>query len=241
MTSVDRVVVVVPARDEERLLPACLDSIREARRALVQRRPELGVEVMVVLDRCTDRSAQVVAGYGDVRSLVSTAGCVGAARAAGVAAALPPTCAHRRTWLASTDADTQVPADWLLAQVGLADEGLDLVLGTVVPYGLETRVLRAWSQRHHLGEGHPHVHGANLGVRASSYLAAGGFAAVPLHEDVLLAEAVKATGADWVATDATRVRTAGRLDGRVAGGFATYLRDLAESGTAQPEAATAAP
>ena len=231
MTSVDRVVVVVPARDEERLLPACLDSIREARRALAQRRPELGVEVMVVLDRCTDRSAQVVAGYGDVRSLVSTAGCVGAARAAGVAAALPPTCAHRRTWLASTDADTQVPADWLLAQVEFADEGLDLVLGTVVPYDLETRVLRAWSQRHHLGEGHPHVHGANLGVRASSYLAAGGFAAVPLHEDVLLAEAVKASGSAWVATDAVRARTASRRRGRVSGGFATYLRELASEVT----------
>lgn len=227
MTAVRRVVVVVPARDEERLLPACLDSVHEARRALTRRRPHLVVEVVVVLDRCTDRSADVVAGYGDVLALVSTAGCVGAARAAGAASLLDEGEDAEGTWVASTDADTQVPTDWLVAQVELAEQGLDLVLGTVEPHDLEERVHQAWSLRHHLGEGHPHVHGANLGVRGSSYLAAGGFAAVPLHEDVLLAEAVKASGSAWVATDAVRVRTASRGRGRVAGGFATYLRELA--------------
>lgn len=241
MTSVERVVVVVPARDEERLLPACLDSVREARRVLTRRRPELDVEVVVVLDRCTDGSAEVVARYGDVLSLESSRGCVGAARAVGVTAALRGTGDPSTTWVANTDADTSVPADWLVTQVELADEGLDLVLGTVVPHDLESRLLRAWSQRHHLREGHGHVHGANLGVRASSYLAAGGFGAEPLHEDVLLAEAVKTAGGRWLATDATRVRTASRWRGRVRGGFATYLRDLATEVRAETEAAATGP
>jgi glycosyltransferase involved in cell wall biosynthesis len=247
VTSLDRVVVVVPARDEERLLPGCLDSVLAARTALVRRRPRLGVDVVVVLDRCTDGSAEVVAGYEDVVCLAHTAGCVGAARATGVEAALRAGGDPRRTWLANTDADTEVPAHWLRAQVDLADEGLDLVLGTVVPDDLESRVLHAWSQRHHLGEGHGHVHGANLGVRANRYLEAGGFAAVPLHEDLLLAEAVRASGAPWVATDATRVRTASRRRGRVNGGFATYLRDLAAEVTGEvadvagPGTATAGP
>lgn len=241
MTSVDRIVVVVPARDEERLLPACLDSLRVARRLLAHRRPEVRVDVVVVLDRCTDASAAVVAGCADVRSVVSTHGCVGAARATGVSVALQGSGDPATTWLANTDADTVVPAGWLLAQVELADQGLDLVLGTVVPHDLESRVLLAWTHRHHLREGHPHVHGANLGVRASSYLAAGGFGAIPLHEDVLLAEAVKASGARWVATDATRVRTASRRRGRVRGGFATYLRDLTAEVRAETEAAAAGP
>lgn len=242
MTVVDRVVVVVPARDEERLLPACLDALRVARRILAQRRPEVRVEVVVVLDRCTDASAAVVAGRADVHGMVSTHGCVGAARATGVSVALQAPGDPATTWVANTDADTLVPADWLLAQVELAGQGLDLVLGTVVPHDLESRVLQAWTQRHHLREGHPHVHGANLGVRASRYLAAGGFCAVPLHEDVLLAEAVKASGAPWLATDATRVRTASRRRGRVGGGFATYLRELtAEVGAAEAEAAAAGP
>lgn len=239
--ALERVAVVVPARDEEKLLPACLDSVVAAAHALARQRPELTVDVVVVLDRCTDRSADVVAGYGAVRAVTSAAGCVGAARAAGVAAALRGAGDPARTWLANTDADTQVPTDWLLAQVGLADEGVDLVLGTVVPHDLETLVLKAWTQRHELAEGHRHVHGANLGVRGSAYRAAGGFTPVPLHEDVLLAEAVRGTGASWVATDATRVRTASRPRGRVSGGFATYLRELAGEVTAEVAAATGPP
>jgi glycosyltransferase involved in cell wall biosynthesis len=239
--ALERVAVVVPARDEEQLLPACLDSVAEAAHALARQRPELSVDVVVVLDRCTDRSAAVVAGYGAVRAVTSAAGCVGAARAAGVAAALRGAGDPARTWVGNTDADTQVPADWLLAQVGLADEGVDLVLGTVVPHDLETLVHMAWTQRHELAEGHRHVHGANLGVRGSAYLAAGGFAPVPLHEDVLLADAVRGTGASWVATDATRVRTASRRRSRVSGGFATYLRELAGEVGAEVAAATGPP
>ena len=241
MNSLDSVAVVVPARDEELTLPGCLQALHEARDALHRHRPGIAVSVLVVLDRCVDRSSAVVAEHPGIEALTVRAGGVGAARAAGAAHVLERSVDLDRVWLASTDADSVVPPHWLLTQVDLTENGLDLVLGTVEPHGIEAPLLRRWGLGHRLREGHPHVHGANLGVRASRYAEVGGFAAVTLHEDVLLAEAVKATGADWVATDATRVRTAGRLDGRVAGGFATYLRDLAESGTAQPEAATAAP
>ena len=65
-------------------------------------------------------------------------------------------------------------------------------------------------------------------MRADAYLAVGGFAPEPLHEDVLLVEAVRATGRPWVATDTIRVATSARRTGRVAdGGFAGYLRRLA--------------
>ena len=228
--AVGRVAVVVPARDEEELLPACLDGIDAARDALRSRRPDVEVVVVVVLDRCTDGTAAVVSAHGQVRGVWSDTGAVGAARAAGVAFALQdvPEAARSATWIACTDADTTVPAHWLWRQVELAEAGADLVTGTVVPTDLGGGLFSRWRAGHTLGEGHPHVHGANLGVRADAYLAVGGFPAEPVHEDVLLVEAVRAAGHPCVATDTTRVRTSARRTGRVvAGGFAGYLRNLA--------------
>lgn len=228
MSSVTSVAVVVPARDEELLLPDCLAALAVAREALVQDRPDIAVTLLVVLDSCLDGSDVVVGRHPGVETLPASVGGVGAARAAGAAQVLLRSEDLDGLWLASTDADTLVPPRWLVDQVALAETGLDLVLGTVEPHGIEGQLLRRWRHLHPLHEGHPHVHGANLGVRASRYVEVGGFAGVAVHEDVRLAEAVKATGAPWVATDATRVRTAGRLVSRVAGGFATYLRELAD-------------
>lgn len=227
---VARVAVVVPARDEQVLVGACLGALLASRGHLTRRHPQIGVDLLVVLDRCTDATAHVVARAG-VPAVISDHGQVGAARALGAAAALARSrttgVADAALWLASTDADTVVPADWLTVQVELAQSGLDAVVGTVEPDGTDdARALVEWRRRHALAEGHPYVHGANLGVRASTYLTAGGYPHLPLHEDALLVESVRATTDRWVATDRTRVRSSGRRDGRCAGGFATYIDEI---------------
>jgi hypothetical protein len=56
-----------------------------------------------------------------------------------------------------------------------ADDDVDLVLGTVLPDDLPASLLDRWLQRHRLIEGHPHMRGANLGIRADIYLEIGGF------------------------------------------------------------------
>lgn len=239
MSALTSVAVVVPARDEELVLPACLEALDVARQELRRHRPELSVTVLVVLDRCLDGSASLVAQHPRVESLAVSAGCVGMARAAGASHVLAREDSLEQLWLASTDADSVVPPHWLVAQVEIAESGRDLVLGTVEPHDLADHLLGRWSRRHRLLDGHPYVHGANLGVRASRYVEVGGFPDVALHEDVLMVAAVKATGAPWLATDSTRVRTAGRLDARVTGGFATYLRDLAEAVAVEPDPALA--
>lgn len=223
-----RVLVVVPARDEELLLPACLSSVRAAATRLRVARPGTVVDVLVVLDGCRDGSAAVVARHG-VRATRCDLGRVGAVRDLGARHLLAgsPTPAHD-TWLSCTDADSTVPDHWLVEQVDLADSGADVVVGTVAPTGdLDPRVLAAWRERHTLAEGHVHVHGANLGVRASTYLALGGFAPLALDEDVdLVRRATEDAGTCVVATDRTRVGSSARTTSRCVGGFAGYLADL---------------
>jgi hypothetical protein len=117
-----------------------------------------------------------------------------------------------------------VPPRWLTVQLVLAESGTDLVLGTVLPDAeLPTPERARWHDEHTLEDGHPHVHGANLGVRADSYLAAGGFSAVDSDEDVLLVEELRARGARECRTALIPVLTSGRLEGRAPGGFGGYL------------------
>ncbi|MDT0185999.1 glycosyltransferase [Microbacterium sp. ARD31] len=234
MTRPDAVAVVVPARDEEVLLPACLDAVAVAVDALRREHPDVRTRVVVVLDACRDASAQVVADRADVRAdvraLTTDAACVGVARGAGVdaAASWAAGVGARRLWLASTDADSVVPPDWLTSHLRWATAGMGLVVGTVEPRpgDLDPVARAAWHRRHTLADGHDHVHGANLGLTLAAYRSAGGFPPVPTHEDVRLVAAVRAAGVPHLATGAVPVVTSGRRIGRAPDGFADYLDGL---------------
>jgi glycosyltransferase involved in cell wall biosynthesis len=233
VSAVDQVIVAIPAKDEQGLLPACLRSVTKAVSVLRRARPGIAVSVVVALDGCTDRSAEVVGAWG-VASVTLPGSGVGAARDAAVERGLavlghPP---ESSTWVACTDADTVVPSHWLLRHVMWAERGTELVVGTAEPVGVASgEVMAAWYARHQLVEGHGHVHGANLGVRVDRWRAVSGFGPRAVGEDVDLVERVRTATARWVATDTTRVHTSGRSRSRVEHGFAGYLDDLeAETG-----------
>ncbi|MCR2763136.1 glycosyltransferase [Microbacterium sp. zg.B48] len=221
--SIAAIVVVVPVHDEAALLEACLTSLGTAVAAAGVR-----CEVRVVLDACSDGSAGIAARH-PFPVIHADANAVGAARVRGIDAALSalsevPT---PRIWIANTDADSRVPANWLVAQLELAEFGADVVVGTVRPDfdDLTLSHRRLWLDTHIPGAPNGHTHGANLGLRASTYLRAGGFAEVDEHEDVRLVDACRENGAVVRATDAAEVVTSGRLFGRTPGGYAGHLRD----------------
>ena len=223
------VAVVVPARDEEELLPRCLDALEAARVGLLELDPQLRCRVFVVLDSCHDATAAVVAARPGVTAVPVSFGQVGAARAAGVrAVARWAREDPAEVWVANTDADTVVPPEWLAAQVRLARTGVELVVGTVQPDpGDLTPVERElWWARHTMPDGHEHVHGANLGFTLEAYRAAGGFPHLPVHEDVELVRRMREAGVVGAAPGALRVTTSGRRSNRAPGGFAAYLDDL---------------
>ena len=67
LTGVERVVVVVPVRNEERLLGRCLATVQHAAARARAARPPVQVDVVVALDRCTDGSARIAAAAGPVQ------------------------------------------------------------------------------------------------------------------------------------------------------------------------------
>lgn len=222
------VAVVVPARNEQDCVGACLDALAVAV-AELRRATAVEAHTVVVLDDCRDATADVVASYPDVVTVRSTAGCVGSARRAGVAAALRRCAPIGSTWIASTDADCRVPGTWLVDMVAHAAAGADVVLGTVRPDDTATAALAAaWSDAHSLADGHPHVHGANLGISAAAYRTLGGWTALPAHEDRDLVERALARGLRIVRTDRSPVVTSARLQGRAPSGFAAYLQQLSD-------------
>jgi glycosyltransferase involved in cell wall biosynthesis len=219
--------VVVPAHNEEALLPACLRALRRAARLV-----SVPVRVLVAADACTDRTVAVARACG-ARVIHIRALSVGAARAAGMTELLRLTASSdpAATWLATTDADTVVPPGWLQRHLAHADRGWDVVLGTVAVSDWSEHpphVPAAFADRYGSGDRpHPHVHGANIGIRASAYLAAGGFRSLRTAEDHALLAAAAEAGCSVLSAGDVTVETSARRHSRAPHGFSHLLRTLA--------------
>lgn len=212
--------ICIPAHNEEALIEACLRSI-----AVAATHPALfaeEVQVVVVLDSCSDATADIARQW-PVAALAVDAHNVGRARAAGARHLLQ----HQARWLAFTDADSCVAPDWLVAQLSLA---ADVVCGTVevdnwAAHGKDAQAARIrFESSYQDRDGHRHVHGANLGLSASSYLQAGGFDAIECGEDQALVDRLAAQGASIAWSALPRVLTSGRPFSRVEHGFAGAIR-----------------
>ena len=164
-----RVSVIVPAYNEEELLPACLE-------ALAAQDYAGEVEILVVNNASTDATGEIARAHG-VRVIEEPTRGYGRALRRGFAAASGEI-------LASTDADTEVPADWLsrLVETYAWDDEVVCAGGDVEFIDPNLRgwiftrgLLRflVWSDR--AGGAPPHLWGANFSVRRAAFVRAGGF------------------------------------------------------------------
>jgi glycosyltransferase involved in cell wall biosynthesis len=216
------IAIIVPAHNEELVLDDCLKSLRAAaaHEDLVHER----VEILVVLDDCSDHSLEVAQSH-HVLTHVCNNRNVGMTRAEGASLMLE----RGARWLAFTDADTVVPYSWLADQLGF---GTDAVCGIVEvgDWSEHSESVRERYDAHYTPvDGHRHIHGANLGVSAAAYIKAGGFRALPAHEDVHLIEDLERCNATITWTAANRVTTSARKNCRCREGFGDYLKSLADS------------
>lgn len=211
--------VVVPAHDEAAHIGGCLAAIGHAARCPALRGEP--VVVVVAADRCRDRTVEIAEACG-AHVVVADGGNVGSARAAGMRAAI----AAGADWLATTDADSTVPADWLSAQSACGADAFCGMVAVADWCDFAADVQHAHARAHLACDGHRHVHGANLGVATAAYLACGGFRPLAAHEDVALVGDLEAIGARIVRRAAPVVLTSARREARAQGGFADYLLSL---------------
>ncbi len=227
------IVVGIPARDEEERILGCLESVLAAAAELA---PDTARLVVVSCDSCTDATAEIVLRVAEqfpcVHVVEGTWGSAGGARRSAMAYGMRVVAERGDTrrdsvWLATTDADTHVPAAWLRQHLEHASAGADAVAGAVDLIDDRDRspeVIELFRDTYELGrESHIHVHGANLGIRASAYLAVGGFPGVQVSEDHALWNALRHRLYRCVSPVDVRVSTSARLRGRAIGGFADTI------------------
>jgi glucosyl-3-phosphoglycerate synthase len=235
-----RASVVVPARDEERRVGACLDALA----AQVEIDPA-EYELIVVLDACadgTERAVEEARGRWPDLALWTIAGPgrgAGPARATGmdVACARLESVGRSSGLLASTDADSTVAPDWLARQLEALAAGAEAIGGEILldpddagqlprsvlsgrDADLAERTLLAAARG---PAEHAHFAGASLGLTPSAYRRAGGMGWLAALEDQQLEDRLAAAGVEIHRLRPVRVTTSARTDGRAERGLA---RDL---------------
>lgn len=171
--------VIVPALNEEKYLPKCLQSLsRQSRKGQF--------ETIVVDGGSTDRTAEVAEEYAD--KVIVEPSLVGAARNIGAKHA-------KGNILAFIDADTIACERWIeeIALTFNSSPSAAGVTGPTLPYEgtkldkLAYDVATGWMQRFSLRLGRPHVAGFNCAYREKPFWNAGGFdESRVLSEDVTL-------------------------------------------------------
>ena len=93
--------ILIPARNEEKYLPGCLESIRTAAAAL-----PAAVEIVVALNRCTDRTEEIALAAG-AKIVRDDSRCMARIRNAAARAA-------RGEVIVTIDADSRMSGNMLL-------------------------------------------------------------------------------------------------------------------------------
>jgi hypothetical protein len=238
--NVTRFGVVIPVHNEEHLVSDALDSLDRAIGEISDSQVSIGIAV--VLDRCSDRSSALASEWrsratsihesSHVEILEIDAGNVGSARRAGCQALLREWTngSLQQIWLASTDADSEVPRDWISAQLRARNDGAQVWVGAVSVrdwFGRTSGTAAAWRHQYE-NEALP-IHGANFGIDAATYLECGGFQNLATGEDRDLFRRAVARDAVILHDPHVRVVTSSRRDARAPRGFAHALTSIEAS------------
>ncbi|NIK00346.1 glycosyltransferase [Xanthomonas cannabis] len=213
------IAVLIPAHNEADDIVGCLTAVFVAASHPDLREP---VDVIVAVDRCTDATAKIASLMGARVVDVGSPWGVGVARAAAATAAID----LGADWLAMTDADSRVPADWLIEQRRIGAGVFCGIVEVADWSGYADEVRSAFEQTQPRGEGHGRIHGANLGVSAELYRRCGGFPSLACSEDVALVRALQRIGAPIRWSPRAVVITSARRQARATGGFSDFLKQL---------------
>jgi glucosyl-3-phosphoglycerate synthase len=235
-----RACVVVPARDEEQRIGSCIAAL-----AGQEGLDHDEYEVVLVLDGCSDRTAQRARDEADrhpgfaLHVLAADAGGAGRSRRVGMELA----CARLGALgpsdglIASTDADTVPDRYWLRHQLDLVAAGARAIGGVIEvdPGDLaradlrprESRLRRRLAAVGDDDDGvveHPFFSGASIGITVEAYRRAGGLRPLATLEDQALERSLIDNAIPITRSMSVRVLTSGRTDGRAPHGLSADLR-----------------
>jgi glucosyl-3-phosphoglycerate synthase len=236
-----RACVIVPARDEETLIGACIAAL-----AAQDGMHPAEYEVLLVLDRCTDATearARAAAGSMALRIVRAERAGVGAARRLGMDLACERLLALGRPdgLIACTDADSQAAPDWLAAQLDAIARGSTAIGGRAALSGAEQdalpaavrerrreeareRLARARAARPAGRVEHHQFSGASMAVTAGTYERVGPLEPRAGLEDEAFERLLHSRGVAIDRLRTVRVTTSGRDSGRAPRGLAVDLR-----------------
>ena len=217
--------IVIPAHNEAMTIAKCLASVRTA---IEQLPSTIKAYPLVVLDNCTDNTQSIVKAAG-IDYLCCDYQCVGRVRDIGIRHAIT----NGAAWIACTDADSVVTVDWLAQQIEhISHQPTDMICGVVQVDSwarLTPQTRKDYIAHYQDRMGHHHIHGANLSFSSEAYLAVGGFAFIPCHEDVDLVSRFEAQSYGITWSNRVRVMTSSRLQARATEGFAAFLTRLEQN------------
>lgn len=243
-----RASVVVPARNEEDLIRACLLAL-----AAQSGVPYDWYEILLVLDRCTDdtarRAGEVRASHPGlrVRLLEGPGQGSGFARRVGMETACERLLSVGRPdgLIASTDADTTVAPDWLAAQLAAVRTGARAIGGRIGLGEDETLPprVRDWHADHSRARyralledptrrgrtEHWQFSGASLALTAETYREVGGLEPLTTLEDEHLEKILLQKGIPIERLLSVRATTSPRLKGRAERGLSHDLSQAART------------
>ncbi len=173
--------VIIPARNEERVIAACLDSV------LANDYPRDRLEVIVIDDASTDKTAAAVQSfvYGGTVRLIQVDDVVKREAAHKKHALARGVAEAAGEIILTTDADCRVPPTWIQAMIGAFDHDVGMVSGPVLYHYGGAAFARVQALEFlglvSLGAGligirRPHLcNSANLAYRREAYEAVGGY------------------------------------------------------------------
>jgi cellulose synthase/poly-beta-1,6-N-acetylglucosamine synthase-like glycosyltransferase len=182
-----KISVIIPARNEENNISACLDSLAE------QDYPGDLLEIIVADDHSTDNTAVIVTRYADsgimlleLKKEIADASVSAGSKKGAIAAAIKKSSG---TLVITTDADCVFPVKWLSTLVSFYETYNPAFIAAPVTFSKETNVLHIFQSLDFLSlqgitaasvfDGfHTMCNGANLAYEKKAFETVGGFAGI---------------------------------------------------------------